>query len=353
MLQAEDGALSASHLPPRHDAFDSFATLVKAEGTMNFLVTGARGFVGRRLLDVLAASGHCGIASGRQAPTHVPAGWLGAQRSDLLGGNGGGKDSDAIVHLEVKQHAPQPTSSDIEGFQTVNVGGTRQWLEWATQNGIKRFVFVSSIKAIAPSQAPQLEHAPLEPDTPYGRSKADAEQAVQAWAQADAARMAVILRPAPVYGPGNEANLAAFVRRIMLGKPCLVGRGTTKKSVCALNNLTAAIAFTACRAEPGCWVLNVSDRETLSLGELATLIAEVAGAPRPRHISAALAHCIAPLGDLITSLSTIDFPLTTARLKAITETSIFPCDKLISAGFHHPCTTREGLGEMLAWMRTL
>jgi nucleoside-diphosphate-sugar epimerase len=189
-----------------------------------------------------------------------------------------------------------------------------------------------------------------EPDTPYGRSKALGEAAVSAWAAADPSREVVILRPSPVYGPGNQANLAAFVRQVVAGRPCLIGRGDTRKSVVSLDNVAAAIEFAAEHAAPGCELFNVSDRETLSLRQLADTAAELAHAPPPRGINAALAACVAPIGDLLTAMSGREFPLTTTRLRALRETSVFPCDKLVAAGFRHPQTTRQGLAELIEWM---
>ena len=61
---------------------------------------------------------------------------------------------------------------------------------------------------------------------------------------------------------------------------------------------------------------------------------------------------MAPLGDTIEALTSRDFPLTSARLRAIRETMIFPCDKLLAAGFQHPQTTREGLAELVFWTGT-
>jgi nucleoside-diphosphate-sugar epimerase len=161
----------------------------------------------------------------------------------------------------------------------------------------------------------------------------------------------VIIRPAPVYGPGNEANLAAFVRQIIAGKPCLIGRGETRKSVVSRTNLCAAIAFAAEKPGRGCHVFNVSDPDTPTLADLAAMIAELAGARPPRRIPGWLAAAAAPLGDAIEAVTHRDFPLTSARLRAIRETTIFPCDKLLAAGFRHPQTTREGLAEMIAWTR--
>jgi GlcNAc-P-P-Und epimerase len=317
---------------------------------MNLLVTGARGFVGQGLLGYLSRRGVGGLATGRTVPAPLPEGWQGRSRADLL------RDPepaavDAVVHLEVKQHVPRPTAADEAEFEAVNVGGTREWLGWAERMNVGRFVLVSSIKAVAAGPGPMPENSPAERVAPYGHSKAQAEAAVREWAAADARRTAVILRPAPVYGPGNEANLAAFVRQIIAGKPCLIGRGETRKSVVSRTNLCAAIAFAAETRGSGCHVFNVSDPETLSLAELASLIADLAAAPPPRRIPAWLAAAAAPLGAAIESLTGRDFPLTSARLRAIHETTIFPCDALLAAGYCHPQSTREGLAEMVAWAR--
>jgi UDP-glucose 4-epimerase len=317
--------------------------------SMRLLVTGASGFVGRGLLPFLAAHGVNGIATGRETPTGLPAGWNGATRTAVLDGTTDTGPVDAVVHLEVKQHVPRPTAADETEFDHVNVGGTREWLDLASRRGMGRFVFLSTIKAVASAPAPQTEAALLRPNTPYGRSKAAAEQLVREWAAAERSRQGVILRPAPVYGPGNEANLAAFVRQIVAGKPCLIGRGETEKSVVSRTNLAAAIAFAAAHTAPGCEVYNVSDRDTFTLAALARLIAELAGAPTPKSIPAPLATLAAPAGDLLERLTGREFPLTTARLRAIRETSVFPCDKLMAAGFVHPQSTRDGLAEMLAW----
>jgi nucleoside-diphosphate-sugar epimerase len=132
----------------------------------------------------------------------------------------------------------------------------------------------------------------------------------------------------------------------------LVGRGATCKSVVSRTNLAAAIGFALGLAGPGCETFNVSDRETFALNDLATLIATLAAAPPPRRVPAWLARCGAPLGDLLCALSGRDFPLTSSRLRAIEEVSVFPCDKLIAAGYVHPCSTQEALREMLHWMKS-
>ena len=318
---------------------------------MMLLVTGARGFVGRGLLPRLAATGHGGAAVGREPPRDLPRGWTAATRMQVLAGTSP-EPIDAIVHLEVKQHVPQPGPADIEAFETVNVGGTRDWLEWATRHGVNTFVHLSTIKAVVPGAGPTDETAPPEIESPYGSSKARAEAEVRRWASAESSRKAVILRPAPVYGPGNEANLAAFVRQILRGKPCLIGSGDTQKSIVSRTNLAAAIEFALANAAVGCTVYTVSDPDTPTLAELAATIADLGGARPPRRIPAAVAAAVAPVGDAVEWLTGRSFPLTSARLHAIRETTVFPCDKLVAAGFRHPQTTRDGLAEMVAWARS-
>jgi len=340
-----------------------FGTLRGYSLAMRLLVTGASGFVGRGLLGWLAARGHTGVATGRTPPAYHPEGWSAACRDEfLLGGSSAGSavppagPIDALIHMEVKQHVPRPTPADVEAFRRGNVAGTRDWLEWAARQGVSRVVFTSSIKAVPAHAGAEAVGVAGDPGSDYGRSKADAERLVQDWALALPGRSAVILRPAPVYGPGNEANLAAFVRQIVSGRPCLVGRGDTRKSVVSRKNLAAAIEFAAASSgellggEPVS-VFNVSDRETHSLAELAGLVAELAGCPPPRRIPAALAGCLATVGDLVTAATGREFPLTSARLRAMRETSVFPCDKLVAAGFRHPQSTREGLAELVAAIR--
>jgi len=325
---------------------------------MKLIVTGASGFVGRGLLERLSSHGHGGMATGRQLPTNLPACWRAACRGDVLSGAVEPTTTDAIIHLEVKQHVLRPTTADIKTFHEANVAGTQEWLDWAGRHGVRRFVYTSSIKAVSPSDGNErvvesrtvAGTSAAEPYTPYGRSKALAEVAVRDWAAARPDRIAVILRPAPVYGPGNEANLAAFARQVVAGKPCLIGLCDAQKSVVSRTNLAAAIEFAAIWPTPGCEVFNVSDRETYSLGQLADMISSLAGAPPPRRIPRAVAACIAIVGDAITVVTGKEFPLTSARMKQMLATSVFPCSKLITAGFVHPQTTQQGLAEMLEWM---
>jgi len=321
---------------------------------MRLIVTGASGFVGRGLLGRLSADGHGGVATGREPPTDLPAGWRPARRDAVLADAEHTGVVDAVIHLEVKQHVPRPTAADVELFHRVNVAGTHAWLEWASRHGVRRFISTSSIKALPEGICEERVIAAAddgvaspEPATPYGRSKARGEAAVRDWAAADAGRIAVILRPAIVYGVGQQANVASLVRQIVAGRPCLVGGSDPVKSFVSRTNLAAAIAFALEWSTPGCEVFNVSDPELIRLGCFAEMVSELAGAAPPRRIPFLVAGGIAMVGDLITRAGG-SFPITSRGLAAMTETSVFPCDKLVAAGFRHPQTTRDGIAEMVA-----
>jgi UDP-glucose 4-epimerase len=324
---------------------------------MEFIVTGASGFVGRGLLALLAERGHGGIATGRRAPVGLPPGWRAATRADVLAGRAAPAGPAVVVHLEVCQHRPSPKAADVEAFRRVNIEGTRAWVDWAGRQGVPRFVYVSSIKAAPAGDAERVAdvaastlRGPPDLQAAYGWSKAVAEAVVRDWAAAKEGREAVILRPAPVYGPSSESNFSAFARQVVAGRPCLIGACDARKSIVSRRNLAAAIEHAARLPASGCPVYNVSDPETRSLGDLARMVAELAGAKPPRRLSLPLARLLAMFGDLATAVTGREFPLTSNRLRVMLTSSEFPCDRLVATGFVHPQSTRAGLAEMVAWM---
>lgn len=311
---------------------------------MECLVTGAGGFVGRGVIEALAAAGQGGIATGRSPPRHLPPGWVGRPRGEILAGPAPAGIG-AVVHLEVLQAG----AGDAAALERVNVGGTVEWLEWAAREGITRVVFMSSLLAVTARGGPILEDAPPATGDSYGASKARAEAAVRAWA-AGPGRSAVILRAAPVYGPDAGSNLLALVRRVRAGRPVLLGRGEALRSVVSRRNLAAAVRFALARPA-GCEVYNVADPRPLPMRELAGTVAELTGAAPPRSLPVWLAIAAAPLGTLCGVMTGWTPPWSLARLRELRTPVDFPCDRLVAAGYRHPETTREGLAALAAYVR--
>jgi nucleoside-diphosphate-sugar epimerase len=231
------------------------------------LVTGASGFVGRALVFALTDAGHDARAAMRQPkaagfPTGTEAALLGDMASPvdwgpLLAG------VDAVVHLAGVAHA----GTDIADarYDRINHQGTAELAAAAKQAGIKRFIFVSSVRA---QSGPVADHVLTEADEPqptdaYGRSKLAAEIAVRASGIAF-----TILRPVLVYGPGVKGNLAALARLASSPLPLPFGAFQNRRSLLSLDQLIAAIQVVLRDPASNGETYLVADAEPLSLADM-------------------------------------------------------------------------------------
>jgi nucleoside-diphosphate-sugar epimerase len=332
---------------------------------MNIIVTGASGFVGGHLIQALAAGGHRGVAVSRKAISSLPAGWQWKERKQMLKERPPAA-TDWVIHLEVKQHTQNPTAEDLKQFQTVNVDGVREWLDFAGSHGITRFLHFSTIKAVGDSLSMQTEADRSEPNTPYGKSKLAGENEARNWAAQTKGRSVVILRPAVVYGPGNQANILSLIQAIDKGRFFLVGKNDNVKSLVSMNNLTAAVLYlltsnaslrmqasppgAASKEQGAVDLFYVTDHQSYSVAEIARMIQKglgKKGAIMSLPVPVAKAGALA--GDIITKMTGKGFPLTSNRLRALLETTHFSSKKLEEAGFKHPETTEQGLKWMMEW----
>lgn len=192
---------------------------------MKILVTGAAGFIGREFCALAAERGHSLRRVLRSAPAHaqgdVAVGDL-EQRTDWSEALAG---IDVVVHLAARVHKMREEVADPEqAYWRANVEVTRRLVEQAAAAGVRRFVFVSSIKVNGEktSGRPFTEADEPAPLDPYGRTKLAAEQAVQQLAEA-AGMEWVVLRPALVYGAGVGGNFARLMQLVVRGWPLPLG----------------------------------------------------------------------------------------------------------------------------------
>ena len=231
---------------------------------MRILVTGAGGFVGQALVEWLAAQGHAVRAITRQvAPEIATADW-----PPLL------REIDAVVHLAARVHQMNEVSADpLAEFRRINRDATLRLAEAVVQAGVRRFVFISSVKAAAESTGlhPIDEDRPAIPEDAYGISKLEAEQELLALT-GQYKFEPVILRVPLVYGPGAKGNLRSLFRLMRLGMPLPLAAIDNRRSLIGLGNLVAAIELAVLVPDLGGQVFYLEDT-TLSTPALLRAIA--------------------------------------------------------------------------------
>lgn len=243
---------------------------------MRVLVTGASGFVGRALLPVLAERGQAVRAAVRRPHPSVPADAVAVGDIDGQTEWSRALDGvDCVVHLAARVHVMHDNAaSPLAEFRRVNVAGTVQLARAAARAGVRRLIFVSSIKV----NGERTNGRPLsEEDTPvpidaYGVSKWEAEQALHglSW---DTGLEVVILRPPLVYGPGVKANFQRLLSWVNRGLPLPFGAIENRRSLLYLGNLTAAISNCADHPAAANQTFLLSDGEDLSTAELVRRLA--------------------------------------------------------------------------------
>ena len=172
------------------------------------IVTGAAGFIGRRLCEALRARGRV-TAVVRSAQTSGP--WDDAIIADLSRDDIPPREfegADVVFHLAGRAHAVAERASDVALYRSVNVEGTRRVLAATRAAGVRRVVFASSVKAMGEDGDTGA------PQSAYGVSKRDAEDAVWAVGIPES----VVLRLSLVYGPGVEGNLGGMLRAVKSGR---------------------------------------------------------------------------------------------------------------------------------------
>ncbi|WP_298448149.1 SDR family oxidoreductase [uncultured Marinobacter sp.] len=253
---------------------------------LRILVTGANGFVGGSLFHRFSKDPklEC-VGVVRSGSVHVdaienivaigdmdkPVNW-----SSVLSGQ------DVVVHTAARAHIMKDESADpLSAYRAVNSTGTLNLARQAAAAGVKRFIFISSIKVNGEQTAtdqPFYSRDTPAPQDFYGISKHEAEQALRELA-AETGMEVVIIRPPLVYGPGVKGNFASMIKLVSKGLPLPLGAVHNKRSLVALDNLVDLII--TCIDHPGAanQTFLVSDGEDLSTTQLLKGVAEAMGRP--------------------------------------------------------------------------
>jgi nucleoside-diphosphate-sugar epimerase len=252
---------------------------------MTTLITGANGFVGRRVCRVAMDAGlHV-----KGAVRHSDKAFEGLERvvvsslNDAADWTQALTGCQAVVHIAARVHVmTELASNPLDEFRRVNVQGTMHLAREAAASGVRRFVFVSSVKVNGESTS--ADHPFKAADIPspqdrYGISKMEAEQGLRQIA-ADTGMEVVIVRPPLVYGPGVKANFAALMRAVQRGLPLPLASVThNRRSFVALDNLVDLLITCIDHPAAANQTFLVSDGEDLSTADLLRRLGQAMNKP--------------------------------------------------------------------------
>ncbi|MFC3114958.1 NAD-dependent epimerase/dehydratase family protein [Cellvibrio fontiphilus] len=286
---------------------------------MNLLITGANGYVGRYLCPLLIADGHHAITLTRKAWHQPPARnylWEAGVMPALQG-------VDLVIHLAALAHQAGPESPETAAlYHAVNVEQTRQLASAALAQGVKRFIYLSSIKVNGESTdcSPYRYDTQPQPEDSYGRSKWAAEQVLHELLDGSTTEL-VIIRPPLIWGGEMKGNLALLQRWVRWRLPLPFGGIHNRRDLVSIDNLCSLIRLVLDHPQAAGQTLLVSDGVTRNTADIVRLVS-AAGAVSPLIIP-----CPAWLFRLFTYL-----PVVGARLKKLTgnlEVDITPtCERL-------------------------
>jgi UDP-glucose 4-epimerase len=245
------------------------------------LLTGSEGFVGSAIRQLLKA------ADGYQLTTISRRQLAQSRNNHFVINLDGNSDCqhilqsiDVVIHTAARVHMMNDQSADpLAEFRRVNTEATLQLARQAAAAGVKRFIFLSSIKVMGEAHPPGMPFSAQQqpvPADPYGLSKFEAEQGLIQLAK-DTGMEVVIIRPPLVYGPGVKANFRQLITLTARQLPLPIGAVHNQRSMVALANLVDLIVCCISHPAAANEVFLVSDGRDLSTPELVRAIAAALG----------------------------------------------------------------------------
>lgn len=313
---------------------------------MNILITGITGFVGNNLSQKLSERGDkiwgtIRTTSGKSVKDLNSVQLIPVENID---GETNWPNSlqgiDTIVHLAARVHIMADSDDDpLAAYRQINVAGTLHLAKEAAAHGVKRFVYVSSIKVNGEERMKAYTERDIPaPQDPYGISKWEAEQAL-AKVAADTGLEIVIIRPPLVYGPGVKANFLRLLNLVQKNIPLPFGSLKNRRSMIFIGNLVSAI-ITCCDHQAAVnQTFLVSDNEDISVTEL---LQEMAIILKKKIF-------LLPIPPFLLNMAAFCFGKS-AEAKRLTKPLIINCQKIRhTLSWFPPYNLEEGLRNTVKW----
>ncbi|OOE93483.1 NAD-dependent dehydratase [Salinivibrio sp. AR647] len=252
---------------------------------MSLLLTGSSGFVGQAVVNL--ATERClnvrevvrtkaDAQRANQRETQTSRFWVDAINGDT-DWKGAFEGIDCVIHCAARVHHMHETEADaLAAYRSINTEGTRHLAQQAAAAGVKRFVFISSIKVngeATPPNQPFYANDKPNPQDPYGISKYEAEQALFEIAQQTGLDV-VVIRPPLVYGPGVKANFLTMMKWTKRRIPLPLGAIHNRRSMVYLDNLADLILTCCIHPNAAGHVFLASDNDDVSTTRLLKTVAQ-------------------------------------------------------------------------------
>ncbi|WP_168405684.1 NAD-dependent epimerase/dehydratase family protein [Acinetobacter indicus] len=235
------------------------------------LLTGCNGFLGHYLSQFLAEKGYSVLAHTRKVQTfnHSNIANINFDLNDSLNNIDLGKVG-IIIHCAGRAHVMNETAaSPLEAYRQTNVQGTLNLAQKAVESGVKRFIYLSSIKVNGEQTTTQAfkPNDCVQTDDPYGLSKYEAEQALLELSKNTGLEV-VIIRPVLIYGPNVKANFKSMVNLASKKFPLPIGCLDNKRSMVSVYNLADLIHTCMTHPNANREVFLASDQDDISVKQL-------------------------------------------------------------------------------------
>jgi len=323
---------------------------------MKVAVTGGTGCLGRPLVERLIADGaYLKLLTLPNDPSlHYPDNKVEIITGDLNSPDALNSlclDCDVVFHLAGMVHSVPGTKEEEESFQ-VNVEGTRNLLEAAKKNRVKRVVFYSTVGVYGKdADFHGDELSPCKPGSVYAKSKYQAEQLVLNNSN-DGGPEGVVLRFPVVYGSLDRGNVAKLIKAVQSKLFFYFGDGNCLRSMISSRNAAEAAIRAAIEPKAANELFCVTDGRDYTMNEFVDCICHALGMHwRPFHVPVLLADLAGRFGDVLRKWAHVPFPVDSDRVRKLSRPLTFSCEKAKKVLCYEPVETlKEGIRREIDWM---